>query len=94
MQIIGLKKIDEAMRKHTEWRASLKRWKTIVAAADWTCKSDIQQTLNTADPVGRYVVFNIAHNKARLISIVDFTGKSVTIKEIVRHADYDEKEYR
>lgn len=89
-----MKKIDDTMRKHTDWRASLRRWKTIVAAADWTCNSDIQQTLNTADPVGRYVVFNIAHNRARLVATVDFIDKSVTIKEIIRHSDYDEKEYR
>jgi mRNA interferase HigB len=82
------------MRKHADWRASLKNWKRIVSNADWRNNSDIQQTFDTADPVGRYVIFNIAHNKARLVSFVDFTDKSVTVKEIISHADYDEMEYR
>lgn len=94
MQIIGQKKVDQAARDHADWRASLRTWTTIVKGADWKNNSDIQQTLNTAEPVGIYVIFDIAHNKARLVSIVDFTDKRVTVKEIVSHARYDRKDYR
>jgi mRNA interferase HigB len=94
VQIIGQKKIDQAARKHADWRASLRSGTAIVKGADWTCDNDIQQTFNTADPVGRYVVFNIAGNKARLVSIVDFTDKSVIVKEIKNHQEYDRTEYR
>jgi mRNA interferase HigB len=94
VQIIGHKKLDHAARKHADWRASLRSWTTIVKDADWTCNNDIQQTFNTADPVGRYVIFNIAGNKARLVSIVDFTNKSVIVKEIKSHQEYDRTEYR
>lgn len=94
MQIIGRKAIDKAVRGHVDWRASLRSWVKIVDGADWASNTDIQQTFNTADPVGRYVVFNIAHNRARLVSIVNFAEKRVTVKEIVSHARYDRKDYR
>ena len=94
MQIVGRKLVDKAAKDHSDWRASLNNWTTIVTGADWTCNSDIQQTFNTADPVGIYVVFNIAGNKARLIAIVNFSEKRVTVKEIVSHARYDRKDYR
>ncbi len=93
MQIIGQKKIDDAHKKHSGWRASLRNWTTIVKGAEWTCNNDIQQTFNTADPVGKYVVFNIAGNQARLAAVVNFEEKLVIIKEIVSHAVYDRKEY-
>ncbi len=66
----------------------------MVKGADWTSNNDIQQTFNSADPVGPYVIFNIAGNKARLVSIVDFEDKRVVVKEIKSHAEYDRKEYR
>lgn len=94
MQIVGLKAIDKAAKDHADWRASLRTWKAVVAEADWTCNSDIQQTFNTADPVGIYVIFDIAHNKARLVAIVNFAEKRVTVKETLNHADYDRKAYR
>jgi mRNA interferase HigB len=94
VQILGQKIIDGARKQHSAWRASLNNWTTIVKEADWTCNSDIQQTFNTADPVGRCVIFNIAGNKARLAAIVNFPEKRVTVKEIVSHERYDRKEYR
>jgi len=94
VQIIGRKIVNKAAKDHSDWRASLSNWTTIVNEADWTCNSDIQQTFNTADPVGRYVIFNIAGSKARLAAIVNFTEKRVTVKEIVSHARYDRKDYR
>jgi mRNA interferase HigB len=94
VQIIGQKKVDQAAQDHADWRASLRNWITVVKGADWANNNDIQQTFNTADPVGFYVVFNIAHNKARLVSIVDFADERVTVKEVVSHARYDRKNYR
>ncbi|HEX5423270.1 MAG TPA: type II toxin-antitoxin system HigB family toxin [Candidatus Acidoferrales bacterium] len=93
MQIIGRKKITEAASGHADWRASLRSWVKIVEGADWCNLSDVQQTFNTADPVGRYVVFNIAGNKARLIAIVDFDEKQVLVKQVLKHDSYDRKDF-
>jgi mRNA interferase HigB len=86
--------IDRAARDHSGWRGSLRSWTTAVKEADWTCNSDIQQTFNTADPAGKYVIFNIAGNNARLVAIVNFSDKRVTVKEIVSHERYDRRDYR
>jgi mRNA interferase HigB len=93
VQIIGTRKIDQVSQRHADWRASLRSWTTIVKEADWTCNSDIQQTFNSADPVGRYVVFNIAGNRARLVALVNFEDKRVTVKDVVSHGDYDRMEF-
>ena len=93
MQLVGQKIVEKAARDHADWRASLEIWVAIVKEADWTCNSDVQQTFNTADPVGIYVIFNIARNKARLAAIINFPEKRVTIKHIVKHDAYNRKDY-
>lgn len=75
MQIIGRKKFDDACKKHSEWRASLKSWTRITDGAEWQHIADVRLTFNTADPAGPYVVFDIANNRARLIAIVDYQEK-------------------
>ena len=56
----------------------------------WNCFADIKQMFNSADSVGnqRYV-FNIRGNNYRLIVVVKFTIKTVLIRFIGTHAEYD-----
>ena len=49
----------------------------------------VRQTLNSADRVGQYVIFNIAQNKARLISIINYRDQRVIVMKILEHARYD-----
>jgi mRNA interferase HigB len=94
MLIAGRKIVDKAAKRHADWRVSLITWARVVSEAGWTCSSDIQQTFNTADPVGNYVIFNIAGNKARLVAIVNFSEKRVTVKQVLSHAEYDRETYK
>lgn len=43
--------------------------------------------------VGRFVVFDISHNKCRLIATIKYKWRMVYIRYILSHADYDEKEW-
>jgi mRNA interferase HigB len=93
MQIIGRKKITEAYKAHPEWKASLVRWVAIVEGAEWRHVPDMRQTFSSADPVGKYVIFNIGGNNARLAATVNFGEKRVTISEILSHAAYDRRDW-
>jgi mRNA interferase HigB len=94
MLIAGRKFIDKAAKRHADWRASLNTWTRIVKESAWTCNSDVQQTFNTSDPVGKHIIFNIAGNKARLVAIVNFPEKRVTVKQVLSHAEYDRETYK
>jgi mRNA interferase HigB len=50
-------------------------------------------TYKNADPVKRdRVIFNIAHNKARLVAIVNFKDRRVVVEKVLIHAEYDRKD--
>ena len=44
--------------------------------------------------VGRFVVFDISHNRCRLIATIKYRRKMVYIRQIVSHPEYDEKEWK
>jgi len=58
--------------------------------ADWSTFNEIKQTFNSADFVGndRYV-FNIKGNKYRLVAVIHFDIRTVYIKFIGTHKEYD-----
>ena len=65
-------------------------WFHKVRNAEWTCFADIRQMFRSADTIGNQrFVFNIKCNHHRLIAIVKFTIKTVFIRFIGTHAEYD-----
>ena len=94
MRIISRKAIREASAKHTEWSASLNAWYKITKAADWTNFADVRNSWNNSDSVGRFVVFDISHNRCRLIAAIKYEWKMVYIRRILSHSEYDRKEWQ
>ena len=93
MRIVSRKAIREATAKHREWGASLNAWFKIASAADWTSFADVRNSWRRSDVVGRFVVFDISHNRCRLIATINYKWRMVYIRQILSHAEYDEKEW-
>ena len=55
---------------------------------------DLRQAFNSVDYVKPYSVFNIAGNKYRLISVVNYDLASAVIKHVLTHSDYDKGKWR
>ena len=94
MRIISRKAIREASAKHTEWSASLNAWYKITKAADWKNFADVRNSWNNSDSVGRFVVFDISHNRCRLIATIKYEWKMVYIRRILSHAEDHRKEWQ
>lgn len=92
-QIIGRDKVEAAHKKHPGWKASLKRWLKVVAEAEWNSFTDVRQTYASASSVGKYVIFDIANNEARLESIVNYREKRVIVTAVITHKEYEKKDY-
>ena len=88
MHIVGIKKLEDLKKRHTETVKHLDRWSQIVTQAQWRTPHDIKKQLPTARALGggsdRHV-FNIMGNKYRLIVRVDFDSSLVEIP----HPEYD-----
>jgi mRNA interferase HigB len=91
MRVVSRKAIREAAAKHSEWGASLNSWFKITRNADWEDFADVRNSWKNSDVVGRFVVFDISHNRCRLIATVKYKWRMVYIRRILSHAEYDEK---
>ena len=66
-------------------------------AARWTSFADVVMTLNDADNVNDYVVFNIRKNRYRLITVIHYakwngtraTRGHVYVRSFLTHKEYD-----
>lgn len=90
MVIIAKTAISIFASKHPSAKASLNNWYQIVKEVDWKNFSDVKNTFGSVDAVGndRYV-FNIKGNDYRLITMIFFDKRTVYIRFIGTHAEYD-----
>ncbi len=90
MVIITYSTIRNFAEKHADAAIPLHQWYELTEAADWATFADIKATFPATDYVGndRYV-FNIKGNRYRLIAMIHFSIRTVYIRGIFTHADYD-----
>jgi mRNA interferase HigB len=90
MVIISKTILNEFAKEHTDITDSLKEWYQAVKESDWQTLKDIKQTFNSVDYVGndRYV-FNIKGNHYRLVAMIFFDKRTLFIRFIGTHSDYD-----
>ena len=91
MRIVSRKAIRKASAEHGEWGASLNAWYKITKTADWKNFTDVRNSWKNSDVVGPFVVFDISHNRRRLIATIKYKWRMVYIRRILSHAEYDEK---
>jgi mRNA interferase HigB len=89
VHILNREVIEQAKKKHSTWKGSLNSWEKIVGGSVWSHFADVRRTLKNADGVGDCVVFNIAHNDARLIAVVNYEFQTVTVLAVLSHKEYD-----
>lgn len=90
MRIIARSKIIEYYTEHPDAETALEDWFHKVKQAEWTCFADMKKMFNSVDSVGnQHYVFNIKGNNYRLIVVIKFMIKTVLIRFIGTHAEYD-----
>ena len=89
MRIIGRKVLEKFKRNHADARSSLDNWYSVVSSRDWNNFVKWRQVFSTADLVGSHIVFNIGGSKYRLIGGVNFAAKTLLIRAVLTHQEYD-----
>jgi len=90
MVIITVSPLYECAHKHPTSLGPLNDWIEKTKAADWRHFPDVKKTFNSADSVGndRYV-FDIKNNDFRIITMIHFSTRTVYIRFVGPHAEYD-----
>ena len=94
MRVISIKRLREFWRRHADAEEPLRNWYKTVSGAEWKSLQDARATYPYADGVQTadgqtLTVFNISGNKYRLVVKVEYELKTVYIRFIGSHADYD-----
>ncbi|MCU7551325.1 type II toxin-antitoxin system HigB family toxin [Chitinophagaceae bacterium LB-8] len=90
MVVISYRTIREFTLKHKDAEDALNNWYTIAEKSDWANFNELRKIFSSADSVGGDLyVFNIKGNKYRLIVRIIFKVRTVYIKFIGTHAQYD-----
>jgi mRNA interferase HigB len=99
VRIIKTSMLKKFWQAHHEAEASLRTWVEQTKAAEWRNFAEVRKTFPGADLVsvasGRaVVVFNIAHNRYRLIAAVHYNMRIVYTLMILTHKDYDRNAWK
>jgi mRNA interferase HigB len=97
VHIVTIKRLQQASEDYREAAAEIGSWIRIVKAERWQNFQDLRACFPDADDVDGFVVFNIRHNRYRLIVAVHYakeTGGRLTMGHIyigafLTHNEYD-----
>jgi len=97
VHIVTIKRLQQASEDHREAAQEIASWVRIVKLARWRNFQQLQASFPDADNVDGFVVFNIRHNRYRLIVAVHYakvvdgrlTLGHVYIGSFMTHKEYD-----
>lgn len=90
MVLITFKRLRDFIDQFPDAKTALYHWQQVIEKADWKNIGDIRSDFNSVDYVGndRYV-FNIKGNDYRLVAMIHFNIRTVYVRFIGTHKDYD-----
>jgi mRNA interferase HigB len=87
----GLTELLQSKSQHVQKEAFA--WFALAKNAEWASFADVGETFPDADLVNGLLVFNIRHNRYRLIVYPVFSRRKLYIKALLTHAEYDRKDW-
>lgn len=90
MVIISKSILKEFGIKHPDAIEALNHWYQVAKSEDWGNPGDVKATFSTVDYVGNdRFVFNIRGNRYRLVAMIFFNRRTLYVRFIGTHTDYD-----
>lgn len=86
--------INRTKGKSADVKAEALRWLKVAQSADWDSFEAVRQTFTDADLVDGLLVFNIRGNRFRLIVYPFFPGRTLYVKALLTHQEYDAGEWK
>ncbi len=91
MRIIAKRTLKEFWLKHRDAEDALIEWHSIVFKASWKYPNEIKNNFPGADHIGNNrIVFNICHNRYRLIVVFRYGIQMAFIRFVGTHKEYDQ----
>ena len=94
MHVISRKRLLEAATIYSDLWVPLDTWYRIAKKAAWSSLAEVRAVLPTADPAGKFTVFNIKGNAFRLITEISYRTGRIYIRHVLTHAEYDREGWK
>jgi len=96
MRIISIKMLKDhwALPNRFDSEQPLKAWYAIAKEASWDHFGQVKDQFRSASAVGDRVVFNLAGNKYRLVTYINYDFHTIYVRFVGTHAEYDEVDVR
>lgn len=94
MKLISNKVLREFAAWHPQAERPLQDWRRLIERGDYGSFAALRATFGSVDKVGDRYVFDIGGNKYRLITSVAFMVRTVRVKAVLTHAEYDGEEWK
>lgn len=90
MRVVGVKKIEEFIKKHSDSKGWLKAWLAEARTAEWQSPNGIKNQYSSASILNNNkVAFDVKGNKYRMEIQVSYRNKVIAIKRLGTHAEYN-----
>ncbi len=90
MRVLVKKTLKEFWERYPDAEIYLVNWYNIVLKANWENPNQVIKTFPSADIIGNNrIVFNICHNKYRLIIVFRYKKQMAFVRFIGTHKEYD-----
>ncbi len=90
MRVIAKKTLKDFWENHKDSEEQLTEWHQVVSASKWKSPHDIKSVYPSSDNIGNNrIVFNICHNKYRLIVVFRYNIQMAYIRFVGTHKQYD-----
>jgi mRNA interferase HigB len=87
----GLMELAEAKPEMMEEAIA---WYRMARASEWRSLADVRKEFPSADRIGHVLVFNLRHNRYRLIVRAAFHIRTLFVKALLTHKEYDREEWK
>ena len=94
MNVISSRTIREYADLHADAAEELFRWNKTASHAIWGDFHHVRQEFPDADQFKSLLIFNIRHNRYRLIVKVDYRAKLLMVKEFLTHNEYTRGDWK
>ena len=99
VHIVTRRHLREAVTKYPDAANEIAAWAMIVEAARWRNFAEVRAWFRDADSADGYVIFNIRHNRYRLITVIHYaktmgerrTDGHVYVRSFLTHREYDNR---
>ncbi|HEY2380162.1 MAG TPA: type II toxin-antitoxin system HigB family toxin [Terriglobia bacterium] len=90
MHVIAMSRLRGFWAVHPEAEMSLRTWFKQATKARWNNLAELHGQFPSADYVPPvYTIFDISHNKYRLITVIDYRLHTVWVHRILTPPEYD-----